>query len=155
MLRLNYRPTETECLPLLWVILGRRSLYFPLPAVLSLTFWCVYHCVMSLMRVLEIAIMGLCLKRCSFVFLSMLLTRAFSQSSTAPPSCLRSWAESRVSAAELLVSLELGSWLMFLVSVLMLAGRPGQSLRAVKVLWNDLRPVARIKFSRVSELKTQ
>lgn len=44
---------------------------------------------------------------------------------------------------------------MFLISVLMLAGRPGQSLRAVKVLGNDLRPVARIKFSRVSELETQ
>lgn len=114
VLRLNYIDLQRQNVYLFWVILGRRSLYFPTPAVVSPAFWCVYHCVKSLMRVLEIAIMGLCLKRCSFVFISMLLTRAFSQSYTAPPSCLRSWAESRVSAAELLMSLELESWLSFL-----------------------------------------
>lgn len=38
------------------------------------------------------------------------------------------------------------------VFVLMWAGWPGQSLRAAKLLWNDLGPVARIKLSLVSEL---
>lgn len=38
------------------------------------------------------------------------------------------------------------------VFVLLLAGRPGQSLRAFEVLWNDLRPVARIQLSLAAEL---
>jgi len=36
--------------------------------------------------------------------------------------------------------------------VFLLAGRPGQSLRAFEILWNDLRPVARIKLSLAVEL---
>jgi hypothetical protein len=38
-----------------------------------------------------------------------------------------------------------------LALVLMLAGMSDPSLRAFKVLWNDLRPAARIKFSLVAE----